>query len=241
MRVILRLVSPRQLALFNSLFFSLYAAMDKAKVSSMIANSNKGLISQFKTLIIDSFSDLKRSNGATASQQMQEIKRIKCDPVPQFNKKSNEDQFKANKAVTEAVEDAQASLRTKDLEIRKEALDRGMALLQERQKLTLLADNSPYGWKTVFEYKHHDIAEDEEDEKNIHRAESRASRAVKRSASRTSQHKRKSLLAVQAKSPQLAASQSPNLFSPVNHLLLVLVLRGQTRSLECLLSLSAAI
>ncbi|CAH3194155.1 unnamed protein product [Porites evermanni] len=113
---------------------------------------------------------------------MQEIKRIKRDPVPQFNKKSNEDQFKANKAVTETVEDAQAALRTKDLEKMKEALDRGMALHQERQKLILLADKSPYGWKTVLEYKHHDLADDEEDEKKIYRAESRAARAVKLSA-----------------------------------------------------------
>ena len=123
-----------------------------------------------------------------------------------FNKKSNEDQFKANKTVTEA----QVSLRTKDLEITQEALDRGMALLQERQKLILLADKSPCGWKTVLEYKHHDLADDVEDEKNIHRAESRAARAVKRCASRTSQHQRKFLPAVQAKSPHLAASQSPN-------------------------------
>lgn len=147
---------------------------------------------------------------------MQKIKRVKRDPVPQFNKKSNEDQFKANKAVTEAVEDAQAALSTKDLKITKETLDRGMALLQERQKLILLAAKSPYGWKTVLEYKHHDLADDEEDEKKIHRAESRAASAVKRSASRTSQHQQKFLPAVQTNSPQLAASQSPNLFSRVN-------------------------
>ena len=60
--------------------------MDEAKVSSMIANSNNELISQFKTLISDSMSDFKRSNEATASQQVQETKRIKRDPVPQFNK-----------------------------------------------------------------------------------------------------------------------------------------------------------
>lgn len=70
---------------------------------------------------------------------MTEIKRIKRDPVSHFNKKSNEDHFKANRAVTEAVEDAKASLETKDLEKTKEALDRGMAILQERQKLILLA------------------------------------------------------------------------------------------------------
>lgn len=190
--------------------------MDEAHVSSMIENSNKELISQFKILISDSISDLKRSNEATASHQMREIKRIKRDHVPQFNKKSNKDQFKANKAVTEAVEDAQAALRTRDLEETKEGLDRGMALLQESQKLILLPDKSPYGWKTVLEYKHHDLADDEQDEKKIHRAESRAARAVKRSASRTSQHQRKFLPALLAKSPQLAASQLPNLFSRVN-------------------------
>ena len=114
------------------------------------------------------------------------------------------------------MEDAQAALRTKDLEKTKEALDRGMALLQERQKLILLADKSSYGSKTVLEYKNHDLADDEEDEKKIYRAESRAARAVKLSASRTSQHQRKFLPAVQAKSPQLAVSQLPNLFSRVN-------------------------
>ena len=91
-----------------------------------------------------------------------------------------------------------------------------MALLQELQKLILLADKSLYGWTTVLEYKHHDLADDEEDEKKIHRAESRAARAVKRSASRTSQHQQKFLPAIQNKSPQLAASQSPKLFSRVN-------------------------
>lgn len=114
------------------------------------------------------------------------------------------------------MEDAQAALRTKDLEKTKETLDRGMALLQERQKLILLTAKSPYGWKTVLEYKHHDLADDEEDEK-IYKAESSAARAVKRSASRASQHQRKSLPAVQAKSPQLAASQLPNLFSRVTN------------------------
>ena len=125
--------------------------MDEVKVSQMISDSNKELITQFKSLVQDSISDLKRSNEATASQQMAKIKRIKRDPVPQFNKKSNEDQYKANRAVTEAVEDAKAALETKDLEKTKEALDRGIALLQERQKLILLADKSPFGWKTVLE------------------------------------------------------------------------------------------
>ena len=192
--------------------------MDEAKVSSMITTSNKELISQFKALISDSISDLKRTNKATASQQMEEIKRRKRDPVPQFNKKGNEEQFKANKAVTEAVEDAQAALRRRDVEKTKEALGRGIALLQERQKLILLADESPYGWKTVMEYKQHDLADDEEDERKMYRAESKKARAVMRSPSRTSWHRRNSLPAVLAKPPKLAGSQLFKRFTPANRL-----------------------
>lgn len=51
--------------------------------------------------------------------------------------------------------------------------------------LKKVADKSPYGWKTVVEYKHHDLAEDEEDEKKIYRAEARAGKASKRSATRS--------------------------------------------------------
>ena len=59
------------------------------------------------------------------------------------------------------MEDAKAALETKDFEKTKEALDRDMTLLQERQKLILLPDKSPFCWKTVLEYKHHDLADDE--------------------------------------------------------------------------------
>ena len=59
-----------------------------------------------------------------------------------------------------------------------------MELLQERLKLILLADKSQYGWKTVLEYKHHDLTDDQEDEKKICRAKSRAARSTKRFTSR---------------------------------------------------------
>ena len=46
---------------------------------------------------------------------MSEIKRVKRDAPPSFKNKSNEDQYKANKAVLEAVEDASAAVERKDL------------------------------------------------------------------------------------------------------------------------------
>lgn len=38
--------------------------------------------------------------------------------------------------------------------------------------LILLADKSPFGWKTVLEYKQQDLADDEEDEKKIYNLQS---------------------------------------------------------------------
>ena len=40
-----------------------------------------------------------------------------------------------------------------------EALAQGTRLLEEREKLILLADKSEFGWKTVEEYTQHELAE----------------------------------------------------------------------------------
>jgi len=89
-----------------------------------------------------------------------------------------------------------------------------MDLLQERQKLILLADKSQYGWKTVLEYKHHDLADDEGDEKKIYRAVSRAARSPKRFTSRPM--RQRSNVTSTSTTAQFSASQMPNLFSRVN-------------------------
>ena len=81
------------------------------------------------------------------------------------------------------LDDAADFLSKKDLDKTKEAIDKGRVLLTVRQKLIKLADKSPFGWKTVLEYKQHDLAADEEDEKKIYRAEVRAAREVKKFSS----------------------------------------------------------
>ncbi|CAH3178694.1 unnamed protein product [Porites lobata] len=141
---------------------------------------------------------------------MLEIKRLKRDAPPSFNENSNEDQYNATKCVLEAVEDASSSLERKDLPKTKEYPEKGMSLLKERQKLILLADKSPYGWKTVLEYKHHDLAEDDEDEKKIYRAEARAARTSKRFAARGSNSQRRGSSV--ARFSQLAVAHLPNAF-----------------------------
>ena len=103
--------------------------MDEAGVRKVIAEKNRDLIVQIKDLLNTSISDLKRSNESIASQQMPEIKRLKRNSVPHFNKKSNQGQYKANKAIKDAVEDAQIALEMNDVEKTKQALDKGMELL----------------------------------------------------------------------------------------------------------------
>ena len=47
-------------------------------------------------------------------------------------------------------------------------------MIEQRQKVIRLADESELGWKLVDEYMQSEIASDEVDQKKIHRAQSRA-------------------------------------------------------------------
>ena len=98
--------------------------MDEAGVRKVITENNRALLVEIKDLVNSSISDLKRSNESIASQQMSESNGLKSDSVPQFNKKSNEEQFKANKAIKDAVEDAQIALQSNDFDKTKQALDK---------------------------------------------------------------------------------------------------------------------
>ena len=154
--------------------------MKKQFNESFIDRNNEQLIAHMTTRVSTSTNGIKRSNEGSAAEQLQEIKKLKCAEIPTFKKKSNEDQFKATKAVMISLEEAEDYLGKKDYQKTKEAIDKGKALVKERQKLIKLADKSPFGWKTVIEYKQHDLAEDEEDEKKIYRAEARAARVSKK-------------------------------------------------------------
>ena len=105
------------------------------------------------------------------------------DETQAFKKKSNEDQYKSTNAVLMCLEEASDYLCTKNLDKTKEAIDKDKVLLIERQKLIRLADKSLFGWKTVLEYKKHDLAENEKDEKKTYRAEARAARECKKFSS----------------------------------------------------------
>ena len=60
------------------------------------------------------------------------------------------------------------------------AIEEGLALIEERQKLTKLADHSDTGWLMVAEYMYQqdELAEDSDDEKRINKAERSAERKL---------------------------------------------------------------
>lgn len=57
------------------------------------------------------------------------------------------------------LEEAKSHLEVNAVEKGKASLSEGTSLLSERQKLTLLADKSEFGWKTVDEYIQHELAD----------------------------------------------------------------------------------
>jgi len=109
--------------------------MDEAKVKEIIAQNNRDLLGQIKDLVSTSISDLKRSNDLNAVEQMSEIKRLKRDAPPSFKKKSNEEQFKANKSVMEAVKDASVALERKDTTWRMTKKTRRKSIELRRERL----------------------------------------------------------------------------------------------------------
>lgn len=148
----------------------------KRLVSKSLEENNAALMACMKKTLEESMSNLKRSSSES---QIREIKKLKYDDPHHFKKKSNEDQFKFNLKVQDALEEANSSLENKKLDKVKSALEQGEKLLKERQKHILLADKSTYGWATVKEYKQNELADNSEDEKKMYKAEVRPKAQIK--------------------------------------------------------------
>ena len=139
-------------------------------------------MSSISELISSQISSLKRSaEEVSPNQILREIKKIKTSDRSSFNKKSNEEQYKSATQILDTLEEANFNLEESNILGAKEAVQQGIALSKERQKLILLADQSKFGWKTVKEYSQHELAENSDDEKKIYRAEARAAKNSKKS------------------------------------------------------------
>ena len=64
-------------------------------------------------------------------------------------------------------------------------LNKGIELIEQRQKLIFIADKSEYGWKTVGEYLDNELANNDEDAKKLKRAEKEAQRKITETKTRS--------------------------------------------------------
>ena len=162
--------------------------MEKADVvrivESSIAEKNEDLLASMKWMLESSLTDLKRSHADTADSHLKEIKKLKFDEPHRFKKKGNEDQYRFNLKVGDAIEEAKEACSSQQLDKVHASLEKGEKLLSERQKHILLADKSDFGWSLIREYKRNDLAEDSDDEKKIIRAEARAPTQAKQTSAR---------------------------------------------------------
>lgn len=151
-------------------------------VESSIAKNKEDLLASMKQVLNESLSEIKRANAESADSHLSQIKRMKFDDPHRFKKKANEDQYKFNLKLSDAVDEAKTSCLSQKFDKAKQSLEKGEKLLAERQKHILLADKSDFGWMTIQEYKKNDLADDSDDEKKIIRAEARARTQAKQNS-----------------------------------------------------------
>ena len=84
--------------------------MDEAEVvrivESTVTKKNENLLASMKSLLDDSWNELKRSHADTADSHLKEIKKLKFDEPHRFKKRGNEDQYRFNLKVSDAIEEA---------------------------------------------------------------------------------------------------------------------------------------
>ena len=78
-----------------------------------------------------------------------------------FQKKGNEQQFSFNRKVTKTSGTTLKALESRNIPKAKEELNKGISLINIRQKIIKLADKSEFGWATVQEYVSDELADDD--------------------------------------------------------------------------------
>ena len=96
-----------------------------------------------------------------------------------FKKKGNEQQFSFNRKVAKTSGTALKALESGNIPKAKEELNKGISLINSRQKIIKLADKSEFGWATVQEYVSDELADDEADASKIKKPEKRAAVKIK--------------------------------------------------------------
>ena len=162
--------------------------------------SEGGLLQQLDTLISSKLTAFE----ATFSEKQKEmnnahlakIEGIASKDSYQFKRKGNEQQYQHSVKVFDKLRDANTALDTQPitpslLQCAQTKINEGMDIVSHRQKLIKLADSSKHGWKIVEQYEAHQLADDSDDEKRIHKAEARCDKIVKEERQKKGRGQRK--------------------------------------------------
>lgn len=134
----------------------------------------------FKNYLDRKLIDLKSD---LLSEQDNLSKKFRDEASIKLRSEGNRIQFRFNEDILEGLHKLHRQLQINSSSLAPLAGDL-VGKLKERNKLIRIADNSAGGWATVKEYESSDIADNEEDEKRIRQAESRALKVIKEKKAR---------------------------------------------------------
>ena len=89
-----------------------------------------------------------------------------------------EQQNKYNEQIKAAVSEAKSAVIGGKYDSCIAKLDEGIDLIDQWQKLILIADLSEYGWKTVGKYRDNELADNDEDANKMRKVEKEAQRKM---------------------------------------------------------------
>ena len=115
----------------------------------------------------------------TADKVSAPVRAFRASNEITFVQRGNLKQYEVNEKIYDEIIKAQTLLNDTDASNQvkgEQALNAAAKLIEERQKLIRIADRSPGKWATVDEYVRDELAQDEEDGKQLRAAEMRALR-----------------------------------------------------------------
>ena len=117
---------------------------------------------------------MKRQLEESSNTQMSELKKIRLTEPRIFKKKGHEQQYKHNEQVKSAANEAKDAVVAGKNEACIAKLNNGIELIDQREKLILIADKSDFGWKTVGKYLDNEFADDDQKATKMKKAKKEA-------------------------------------------------------------------
>ncbi|CAG2191736.1 unnamed protein product [Mytilus edulis] len=149
---------------------------EPAEINMLIDRKIKDAMSQNQNEILQSIDRLMSSRLDTFQRSVHETQRqlseTQMSKIQQMNtenyvfkRKGNEEQFKVNTKIANKMKEARSILtesqdNNESTEGAMRNICEGLDILNHRQKLIKLADQSENGWRTVTEYETHNLADD---------------------------------------------------------------------------------